>query len=387
MLEREEKAMNKQEFFWGISLVCLRRMRFCTLMSLFLLAFLLSGCFGVGHKNLPAERFDYNSAISRSWKEQALLNMVRLRYGDTPVLLNVASVIAQHVREGRLTLTGTMRSGVLGGEGGDSVGLQGTGVWSERPTITYALQTGQEFARSMLTPISPSTIFAMVSAGWPSDLVLGLVIRSIEGIDKYLLDEQTRNPYALNPEFIKILEAFRFLQEFGVFGVRQVHDGKQTKVLISFYEIKLDPRTKKAREFLQTTLHLPPDVHEFPLVFGQMPGAPEEIAILSSSILEIAINLSRYIEVPLEHVEAGYTPPTIQLTADSPLSRPPIRIQATKQRPTGAFLAVRDRGYWFSIAENDFLSKQRFTFMMVMFQLAHSESPQGGPVITVGTGP
>ena len=42
------------------------------------------------------DRFDYITAISDSWKAQMLLNVVKLRYADAPVFLDVASVITQY---------------------------------------------------------------------------------------------------------------------------------------------------------------------------------------------------------------------------------------------------------------------------------------------------
>ena len=50
----------------------------------------LSGCGSIGPGNVARDRFDYISAISDSWKAQMLLNLVKLRYGDAPVFLDVA---------------------------------------------------------------------------------------------------------------------------------------------------------------------------------------------------------------------------------------------------------------------------------------------------------
>src|SRR4051812_19300262 len=55
----------------------------------------LGGC-GIGARSIPHDRFDYGEAISSSWKQQMLVNMVKLRYGDAPVFLDVASVINQY---------------------------------------------------------------------------------------------------------------------------------------------------------------------------------------------------------------------------------------------------------------------------------------------------
>jgi hypothetical protein len=55
-----------------------------------LLLLLCSGCAAkVGPRSLAHDRFDHSSAITQSWKEQMLLNMVKLRYMDPPMFLDV----------------------------------------------------------------------------------------------------------------------------------------------------------------------------------------------------------------------------------------------------------------------------------------------------------
>ena len=55
---------------------------------------LFAGCTGIGPPTVDRDRFDYVSAISESWKRQTLLNLIKVRYLDAPVFMDVASVIS-----------------------------------------------------------------------------------------------------------------------------------------------------------------------------------------------------------------------------------------------------------------------------------------------------
>ena len=69
--------------------------------------FYFTGCASIGPGTVTRDRFDYVTAISDSWKSQMLFNLVKLRYGDAPVFLDVASVINQYLVEGVVCVSGT----------------------------------------------------------------------------------------------------------------------------------------------------------------------------------------------------------------------------------------------------------------------------------------
>ena len=48
--------------------------------TLAMIILLLSGCSAIGPGTVKRDRFDYNTAVSDSWKEQTLLNIIKIRY-------------------------------------------------------------------------------------------------------------------------------------------------------------------------------------------------------------------------------------------------------------------------------------------------------------------
>jgi predicted small lipoprotein YifL len=112
----------------------------------------LTACTHIGPRTVPRDRFDYNTAIAKSWKEQTLLNIVKLRYADMPLFVEVASVVSGYALESSVNLGGLYNEGSLPG---DIFSFGTNGKFTDRPTITYVPITGQKFNKSFMTPIPP----------------------------------------------------------------------------------------------------------------------------------------------------------------------------------------------------------------------------------------
>ncbi len=113
-----------------------------------------AGC-TIGPGTMTRDRFDYTVAVAESWKSQMLLNLVKLRYSDTPVFLDVGQIVSGYTVQSAFTATGNVfsTSGPVPGVPNSSIGLGAQGQFTDRPTITYAPLMGERFARSLMTPI------------------------------------------------------------------------------------------------------------------------------------------------------------------------------------------------------------------------------------------
>ena len=123
----------------------------------------VTACYNIGPKTIPRDRFDYNAAISDSWKEQTLLNIVKLRYADMPLFVDISSVVSGYTLQSEVNILGSRSSS--NSIQGNSTTLGGSATFTDRPTITYAPITGSQFNKSFMTPIAPRSVLFLLPAG------------------------------------------------------------------------------------------------------------------------------------------------------------------------------------------------------------------------------
>ena len=226
----------------------------------------MSGCSSIGPRTVARDRFDYISAISDSWKSQMLFNLVKLRYGDAPVFLDVASVINQYGIEGSLGFSGSWaQDPQVPWPYTALYNWLASGRFAERPTITYSPLSGEKFARSLMTPIPPAAILNFLQAGYPVDVVLRLAVHSVNGIrSRYGGGARMREA---DPEFYLLVEKLRSIQQSGDLGMRVRKTGEQTSTLVVFSK-KPSPAVEADRAEVRKILGLDPKAQGFNEVVG-----------------------------------------------------------------------------------------------------------------------
>jgi hypothetical protein len=353
--------------------------------AIVLLTMAVSGCGSVGPGTVARDRFDYIKAISDSWKSQMLLNLVKLRYGDAPVFLDVVSVINQYGIEGSLGFSGSWAQNAQAPWPYTALyNWIGSGRYAERPTITYSPLGGEKFARSLMTPIPPAAILNFLQAGYPVDVVLRLAVHSVNGIrSRY---GGGARMHEADPEFYTLVEKLREIQRSGDIGLRVRKTGEQTSTLVVFSR-KPNPAIQTARAEVRNLLGLDPKSEEFSVVYGSLATNDREIAILTRSMLEILIDLASYIEVPAasETERRTFPTPAPEVVNGAPVA-PLIRIHSSPQSPGDAFAAVPYHQDWYWIDDKDLASKRLFSFIMFLFTLTETGDKQGAPIITVPVG-
>ncbi|QQS14237.1 MAG: hypothetical protein IPK81_08735 [Rhodospirillales bacterium] len=343
---------------------------------------LLAGCSSIGPATIPRDRTDYISSVAESWKQQTLLNIVRVRYGDAPSFLEVSSVVNSYTLQGQVSAGAVFNSDRTASLPERSLSIGAGAAYQDRPTISYTPLAGDKFAKSMLRPIPPSAIFQLVQAGYPAENVLLLTVRSLNGIFNRVTSGGQGRP--ADPRFYAILDALGRLQASGSASLRiEKRGGEDVGVLV--LTPSRSPEVNRDLKFLSDTLNLRPGRNnEFDVVFGATQRNDRELAVLSRSMTEILVELAGGIEVPPEHVARGRTVPAARLsTAEDRRDRPVVRVLSGASPPAGAYSAVSYRGTWYWVDDHDFASKRVFTFLMMFFSLAETGVSSKAPTLTL----
>lgn len=331
--------------------------------------FLVTGCTSIGPGTVTRDRFDYSRSIAESWKRQQLLNIVKLRYLDPPVHVDVGQIVSGYSLETDVSLGGNLETD------NRSLSLGAAGRYTDRPTITYTPVTGSRFLRSAMMPLPPDSVFFMVQAGWPADGVLFTAVTSLNGLKNQQATLAGVTP--ADPEFLRVLELLRKIQVSGAVAMRVEQDTlKHERTLLTFHTKGITQETLDDIAEVRRLLRLDPEAQDFRLVFGATPVNDREIAVVTRSLLHIMGMMSIYVEVPPEHVADGRATPGLAQPA-------PFRIGCSQKRPADAFVSIGYRDRWFWIDDRDLKTKRAFSLLLMMFTLADTGQREPLPLITI----
>ena len=338
-------------------------------------ALILVACAHMGPGTVAVDRFDYSTAIADSWKQQTLLNIVKVRYMDLPVFVDVASVVAGYSLQ-----TGVSVNGVASSDRavqGSYVGAGGQGIYTDRPTITYVPMTGEKFLRGLITPIDPKNIFSMLQSGYPADFMLALTVESLNGVRNHTASGG--GVREADPEFMRALALMRDVQLAGGVAMRVEENKSKGSTAVLFFrrdDMPADIAEKSAE--VRRLLKLAPDQQKFTLIYSPARGAEGELAVNSRSMLQVMSAFASFIDVPEQHVLDHSAIPGI--ATDSAKT---VHIRSSKDKPSNAYAAVHYRDYWFWIDEGDLLTKRALTAIMFFFTLVDSGGNDKVPLITI----
>jgi len=394
----------------------------------------LSGC--VGPNAIRYTRLRYNEVVRDTNDEQLLVNIVRLRYADSPVFIDLPNITSQ------FEMSGT--AGYLGGYGNQFKGgttSLGNGLMSLRdtPTLSYNPREGREIAKALLTPVS-ADLFSVVNAGADIEQLLLLTINDINDVPNAprstTLTPKVPDDNALFLRGIRLLTSLRERDGTELaFGTNEEADGASDPIPESaiggrdlwnaardgyVYRTKGQGRMTLLKREKDLVLKIrpqyvnSPEMQEVERIFHLLPGQSmykikselteeaiqrqktpdplgnDTIYMNLRSVLQIMTFMSKGVCVPEEHVIGGIAPVTFDADGQAfdwtNVTAGHFTVHAQKHRPRNAEVAVPYRGYWFYIASDDVKSRAALAILEVFFALQESDGKSAGPLLTLPVG-
>lgn len=395
------------------------------------LAVVAPGC--VGPRSLELTRLRYDQAVHETTEQQWLRNIVRLRYGELPSLLDVSAITSQFELSSRGSFTGGKQRASPNQSYFGDMAVQ----FRDAPTLSYSPRDPAELSRVMVAPVGITALGLMANNGWSLDDVFRLVVGEINGLENIPGAEQLvpdaappMTPFVEVTRLAGILRRERAIALVSV-DVPQVvstpiaagqveaadhvqaashklefrqNQGTDALVLVRTepgYRVVFSPTSQglpEAQAFREL-LRLSPGRLDYDVRRVDVPGGidvlplPElrdSVNVRTRTLLEMLTVLSKGVRVPEEHVCRGLAAQTVGpegTSFDWPVVMQGLfQVCVQKKRPKDAAVAIEYRGYWYFIPAADSRSKSTLALIQSLFNLQLSEPKKAGPLLTLPVG-
>jgi hypothetical protein len=347
--------------------------------ALICLPFLLvTGCTNLGPQAIQGSRTDYNIALRQTEDEQLLLNLVRLRYRDRVLFLQLSTLTTQFT---------FAASGNISSEFGDTpslYGINGRVAIEEKPTVTYTPLQGGDYVEQVLSPIKLETLFLLNGSGWSSERLFRTLIEQLNGVENAPGASGPTPDHV--PEYEKFLHVTQLLRRLEVAGL-VTGAGSESGMVLQF-----ESAAQQVPDYqnLMEMLGLDPTIGVYPITTGIGRQEANSLNVRFRSFAGVMYFLSQAIDIPAKDVSAGRVTVTrddsgrsfdwAQVTAGL------MYIKSSEDRPKNASVAVFYRGSWFYIDDSDLNSKSTFSMLGQVFALQSGDVEPAALLLTLPVG-
>ncbi len=412
--------------------------RLAGVAAISLLSLAACGC-SLGPRSIEISRLNYNEAVKKTADQQLLLNIVRLRYVDTPSSLSISSIADQHELTAGLAAMpffAPASAGDLGGYRGTILPQLNFGG-ATRPTMSYTPQDDQEFAKRLFTPITLEGITYLVKTTWPISSVFRLYLENLNWVsnaetgsgptprmapdyarfragiaalqalqDQKLLAFTHRTDWepasgTLPPEWTSATAAVEAAKS----GLELRRDDQGQGQLVRKRDLpilRFDEAVEGTPEFEEfcRAFHLDSGERTFELTVDSLDpflvdtpkGGLAKLDLETRSLLQVLFFLANGVDVPPELAANGVAPSTAGDDGRGfdweEVLGGLFHVCSSSSAPASdcASVAVCYRGYWYYIDARDRDSKATFNLLMEVSRLEVGTQAGSGPMLTLPLG-
>lgn len=335
---------------------------------------LVAACESAGPGFIQRDQVNYSAALLEAEKQQLLVNIVRLRYGDIPSVVRVDQIVAGYERR----ILGSIGSTVANDfDFTDDFAVRAEGSIADRPTYTIRPLQGADYARFMLRPVPPRELVGLIASGANLFSALGLAVARINGIPN---NELLTGPEPSTGRFWRVLWLMQTLRNDGLLQIEFEPDpeNQTERVFLSFVRLADEPRNARATELIDL-LRLDPSRPRYEVVLGVAARNRGEIAIWTRSQIEILSDIGA-------GIQAGEDEPRQPRLVGAARERPStiLRINVTGGvvPPGDTFAQARYADRWYWIESTDAWSKRAFS-MLLLTTILERDDRSAGAILTI----
>ncbi|WP_456371755.1 hypothetical protein [Thiolapillus sp.] len=355
------------------------------LFLLVALLLMLNACTSFGPGAIRHSRTDYNVVLQKTSDEQMLLNLVRLRYRDRPLFLEISALTTQFKFSPQISASISDGSGLAA-----SGSLYGEIGFEEKPSVTYTPLQGKAFVQRVMSPISWRTLELLDNVGWRSDRVLRLCVQSMNGLGNAITASgptpDRAPPYA---GFRRAATLYNHLKQHNLVRSFRAKEKHQERV-VQMLEFRPEALATEEYRELMKLLKLKTGQPRVEVLLNNTVSLPNALQVETRSFAGVLYFLSQSVMVPQQDIDAG----RVTVTHDDQgrvfdwnrVTGGLMKILSSKEEPDNAAVKIHYRGNWFYIDDSDLDSKSTFSLLGQLFSLQSGDIKSSGPVLTLPVG-
>jgi len=365
------------------------------LLCLAVLPLLLSACaggFGLGPNRLSPTRMDYNEAIQKSNNEEMLLNLVRMKYFEQPLFLQVGSVASSFSYNLSGGVGATLPEHHSVSNGAYNIYTPNiSGQYSDSPTVTYTAYQGQTYAQQFLADMDFDRFVTLYKAGWDIEYLMPILFARFGAID-HIYDSRTGFMPEQHDRFMKLTDVIARMDDRGDLDILKVNLSDNATATVMSMDFRDATEAGTVQQLIGSDLGIRMNAAghyhtTFKLVptnmLRHMPRDPDGLPVVPLRLrncLRAIDYIAQGVQVPKELVASRRAYDLRKHFYGL------CEVRVSAEEPKDAYVAVRHEGRWYSIQADDNRSKEVFQLLMNIFSLQSADPPKNAPVLTLPVG-
>ncbi len=338
-----------------------------------LLITLIAGCSSIGPKVLNGDRYNYNMAMGYTNKQELLLNMVRLRYDEGPMVLKVGNISGSTKLERSAYILGKAFFPAVGPSAGETDANAGI-IYTDNPIISYTPLDNKDYTTQFLKALDLSDIGLLLQSSWSIPRVFRVAVQRAG--NAYNAPSSARPTSSHVPQYQTFIDMTYVLRRMQIadavtgFYSNKNHVENLTLVINSSYRL-----TAKEKATLQKA---GVEINDNKIVFTTKPE-PHKTYVITRSMLGVLNYLSKGLLAPQADLDNHILTQTVYANGKlfdwQSVLRGMMKIYHSASKPNDASVSVFYRGRWYYIKDSDSDSKQTLILLQNIAGLTQTAPP------------